>query len=219
MDNIKDIWRFEIRVGNSKHPRDGACVLDAVSWLMYGVLGDHPECVCPVIAKYVRSMNDCLPNRARQKLRSYIPHLAGSGDDDAQTARSEFLEQQVYHVYLPKLLRMIDEPMFAALYLSLRNWPERALINAYVYASLVRRFKKERSRTVGKLLSYAPLRASSPLGSLAALYITEAASYRMPIMDDELFATLDGLLKVVPSDPVAIDAAAAMDRFELLRTQ
>ena len=41
--DINNIWQFELRKGNSNNPKDGACLLDAVSWFEYGTLGDHPR--------------------------------------------------------------------------------------------------------------------------------------------------------------------------------
>ena len=57
---MTDIWKFDLKRGNGHDPRDGACLLDAVSWFQYGTLGDDPPCVCPVIATFARGVNDVL---------------------------------------------------------------------------------------------------------------------------------------------------------------
>lgn len=88
MTDLSTLWAFELSKGNSKDPRKGACLLDAVSWLEYGHLGDHPECVCPVIAAYGRIINDLLPHAERQRLRVYIPRLVGTVDKAAESART-----------------------------------------------------------------------------------------------------------------------------------
>lgn len=52
------------------HLADGAdmCVMEAVAYIAGEPWSDHPECVCPVIAAFMRTWNDWLPtddDRAR----------------------------------------------------------------------------------------------------------------------------------------------------------
>ena len=102
--NLIDIWRFPLRKGNSHNPREGACLLDAVSWLEYGTLGDHPPCVCPVIAAFGRGINDAMNNIGRQRLVSFIPRLVGTVDPKSERARAEYLAWQVIRVFAPLAL-------------------------------------------------------------------------------------------------------------------
>lgn len=95
MTEITDIWRFDLRRGNSKNPRDGACLLDAVSWFEYGHLGDRPKCVCPVLAAAGRGINDTLPWDARQELKRFLPRLPGTVDEEAEPKRVEYLVQHL----------------------------------------------------------------------------------------------------------------------------
>jgi hypothetical protein len=102
MTDIANLWRFELRGGSSADPRHGACLLDAVSWLEYGTLGDHPPCVCPdAIAPYARLANDFLPHLQRQRLKIFIPRLVGTVDPDAVRPRIEFLVRHTVRALLP----------------------------------------------------------------------------------------------------------------------
>jgi hypothetical protein len=101
---MNEIWQFDLRRGASKHPRDGACLLDAVSWFEYGKLGDHPPCVCPVLAAYGRGINDAMSDTDRQRLKPYIIRLAGTVDPAAEVRRAEFLAWQAIRVFAPLAL-------------------------------------------------------------------------------------------------------------------
>src|SRR6185437_8674407 len=101
MSDIGNLWKFDLRKGNSNDPRNGACVMDAVSWFEYGKLGDHPECVCPVIAAFVRPVNDFLDDANRQRLKLYIPRFVGTVDPASEQARAEYLAWQAIRVFAP----------------------------------------------------------------------------------------------------------------------
>ena len=99
--DLSDIWRFELRKGNSSDPRDGACLLDAVSYIEYGELGDHPPCVCPVLAAFGRGVNDAMSHEGRQRLKIFIPRLVGTVDPEAVQPRAEYLAWQAVRVFAP----------------------------------------------------------------------------------------------------------------------
>ena len=104
MSNFQSLWQFPLRRGNSNDPRNGACLLDAVSWFEYGTLGDHPACVCPVIAAFGRGINDAMRDTARQRLRVFIPRLVGTADPASEQARAEYLAWQAIRVFAPLAL-------------------------------------------------------------------------------------------------------------------
>lgn len=99
--DINEIWKYDLREGNSDHPRNGACVMDAVSWFAYGHLGDHPECACPVITEFAIRVNDMLPDDERQKLKPFIFRLLGSRDPASEQERAEYLAWQAITVFAP----------------------------------------------------------------------------------------------------------------------
>lgn len=90
--DVNSLWPFQLRRGASKNPRDGACLLDAVSWFEYGCLGDHPPCVSPVLAMIGQAANDWSEADDRQALRRFIPLLPGTIDLAADVMRVEYLE-------------------------------------------------------------------------------------------------------------------------------
>jgi hypothetical protein len=110
MTDISQIWQFDLRQGNSPSPRQGACLLDAVSWFEYGELGDHPACVCPVIAAFGRIVNDALDDTDRQRLKPFIPRLVGTVDPEAELARAEYLAWQSIRVFLPFVMEIVGVP-------------------------------------------------------------------------------------------------------------
>jgi len=86
-----EIWPFDLARGSSRHPSEGACLIDVVSWVRFGVLDDRPLCVCPVLAAYGRYLNDIFDDVSRQDLKVLISALARSRDPDAAARRSTFI--------------------------------------------------------------------------------------------------------------------------------
>jgi hypothetical protein len=52
--SVSELWQFDLTVGHSNDPSEGACALDACSWLEYGQLGGHLDCVDALISGSVR---------------------------------------------------------------------------------------------------------------------------------------------------------------------
>lgn len=102
MENTDSIWPFALTSGTSKHPKDGASLLSAVSWLVYGDLSNRPACVSEVVAEIARNVNDLLPNYRRQALKSYIPRLIDTNDGDStERARLRFVHQYIIGELFP----------------------------------------------------------------------------------------------------------------------
>lgn len=131
--DIAKIWQFDLRRGNSDNPRNGACLLDAVSWFEYGRLGDHPDCVCPVIAAFARPVNDALPDDSRHRLKVFLGRLAGTVDPGAEQERAEYLAWQAIRVFAPLALDAAGFSLYAA---RLRMF-EGSLADAAVVAKTV----------------------------------------------------------------------------------
>ena len=70
--NISEIWKYDLRQGNTDHPANGACLFDAGMWLVYGKIGDDPPCSCPVIRRYAIGLNDRFNDTDRQRLKPFI---------------------------------------------------------------------------------------------------------------------------------------------------
>jgi hypothetical protein len=69
--------------------------MSAVAWLSHGRLSDRPACACPVLAAFGRLMNDMLGHADRQRLKPFIPRLAGSRDGRALKRRCRLIVQLV----------------------------------------------------------------------------------------------------------------------------
>lgn len=69
-----------VRLQRGAHddPQDGMCVMELASVLAEEEFSDAPECVDPTIAAYLRSFNDRIPHRQRQRLRPYARRVLGT---------------------------------------------------------------------------------------------------------------------------------------------
>jgi hypothetical protein len=70
-----------IRLGAGRHdsPADGACVVELASVLANEPFSDQPECVCPVIAAFLRGWNDRSAYSERERmLRPYAARIVGT---------------------------------------------------------------------------------------------------------------------------------------------
>jgi hypothetical protein len=69
-----------VRLGAGSHssPAHGACVMELASMLAGERFSDHPRTVCPVIAGFLRSYNDRLPECDLDQLYALAPLVLGS---------------------------------------------------------------------------------------------------------------------------------------------
>lgn len=69
--------------GNGANGNIDVCAMQAADWLAGGTGKNyHPNCVCPVIAKYVIRLNDSfLFENHRDKLKPFIPKIIGTVAD------------------------------------------------------------------------------------------------------------------------------------------
>ena len=67
-----------IRKGRHDSPARGACVLELASMLAGERFDDHPRSVCPVIAGFLRSYNDLLPDGEHDELYAYAALVVGT---------------------------------------------------------------------------------------------------------------------------------------------
>ena len=148
--DMRDLWRFELKQGNSLDPRQGACLLDAVSWMEYGHMGDYPACVCPVLGTFGRYLNDMLPHDERQALRAYIPRLVGTVDCEATRHRIDALVRSIVTGVVPFLLDLSGFRKEAARLRqpALQTWPAYSLgwVVDYLLQDAKRRMAVEAAR-------------------------------------------------------------------------
>jgi len=69
-----------VRLAKGSHasPDQGACVVELASMLAGEPFSDRPRTVCPVIAGFLRTYNDLLPDSERDTLYPYAALVVGS---------------------------------------------------------------------------------------------------------------------------------------------
>ena len=94
--------------GSHAKPEDGMCIMEAVAFIAREPWSDHPECVCPVIAAFLRVWNDALPGDERNALlRPLIPSLIGTRGSKALAHRRAVLSADwLIRDYTPTWLRL-----------------------------------------------------------------------------------------------------------------
>jgi hypothetical protein len=109
MTAIIDLDAIELAEGAHPSWEDGACLLEAVSYVAGEPWTDHPECVCPVLAAFGRAWNDALPDDKRTELlRPFIPKLIGTRSTvDVQDARAFMATDWAVRTYTPVWLRAV----------------------------------------------------------------------------------------------------------------
>jgi hypothetical protein len=76
--SLKDLDRIKLVVGAHNDRTNGLCVMEAAAWVAGRPHTDHPPCVEPTIANLLRTVNDEVGDKDRQKLKAVIPHVVGT---------------------------------------------------------------------------------------------------------------------------------------------
>ena len=78
-----------IRIERGRHssPAEGACVMELSSMLAGERFSDRPRCVDPVVAAFLRTLNDRLAPRDRQRLLPYASAAVGTRGRRRDTRR------------------------------------------------------------------------------------------------------------------------------------
>ena len=90
-------------------PNDGAmCAMEAAAYIAGEPWSDHPQCVSPVIAAFMRSWNDALPDADRTRLLlPLIPETIGTRTTDAdEETRAWRATDWLVRVQTPAWLRL-----------------------------------------------------------------------------------------------------------------
>ena len=71
------------------HPDGSAmCAMEAIAFIAGEPVTDHPACTAPVIAAFIRTWSDGLPQTERDALiRPFLPRLVGTGGSEALERR------------------------------------------------------------------------------------------------------------------------------------
>ena len=110
----------EITVLHGSHPapadpeRPAGCLLELSGWLAGETWGDHPGCVCPVLAAAGRRLNDVITSNAERTahLRELAPLLVGSatGDREVERGRAYAIVDWSLRERLPLVLAALGRP-------------------------------------------------------------------------------------------------------------
>jgi hypothetical protein len=96
-----DLDTLVLRSGAHTSPSDGISLMEAVNALAGEPWSNRPSCTSPVIAAYARSLNDWLPDDARQRLKVYIPRLVGTAAPDLELRRAFACADAAVRVFAP----------------------------------------------------------------------------------------------------------------------
>src|SRR5689334_12851774 len=102
-------------------PNGVVCVMELASQLADEPWSDHPTCVSPVIAQFLRSWNDALADGPRQMLKPYALKVIGTntGAQDEET-RAWLVTDWLVRVQAPAWLQLAGLTEQAG---ALRNLP------------------------------------------------------------------------------------------------
>jgi len=106
-----------LKHGAHKSFNDGLCAMEAVAYIAGEPWSDHPQCACPVIAAFMRSWNDGLPDSDRTLLLlPLIPKLINTrGSRALEQRRATMAADWLIRVYTPAWLRLAKLETQAAL--------------------------------------------------------------------------------------------------------
>ncbi|HEX2053476.1 MAG TPA: hypothetical protein VHJ78_07110 [Actinomycetota bacterium] len=110
-----DLDTLVLERGRHSYAEQGMNVLEAVSFMSpQEKFGDKPRTVSPVIAAFLRDWNDELEDEPRQKLKSFIPRIAGSIlTEDVEEFRAWVATDWLVRVQAPVWLRAAELGEFA----------------------------------------------------------------------------------------------------------
>jgi hypothetical protein len=101
LNDINNLKLPPLKRGAHKSPDEGLCAMEMVAFIERLPHSDAPECTCPVIASFVRTINDNFNNEYRQKLLTRLPYLVGTVSNEHAQQRAEFLAWKAIHVFAP----------------------------------------------------------------------------------------------------------------------
>ena len=110
-DRLALLASIPLRSGSHGSVEEGMCAMEAVAFVAGEAHTDTPACACPVIAAFMRSWNDGLPDDARRDLylKRFIPRLVGSRDSLAVAERRSYLALDwLIRVYTPAWLDLVE---------------------------------------------------------------------------------------------------------------
>lgn len=84
---LAEVMGRELGAGRHGRWEDGVCVVEAAAFVAGEPWSDHPECVSPPLAAFLREWNDALDDATRQRLRPYVARIVGTAGDGRDERR------------------------------------------------------------------------------------------------------------------------------------
>ena len=202
---------FSLDRGDHDKAEDGVCAMEAVAWLEGLPHSDQPECTCPVIAAYVRTINDNMPNDQRQRLVPYLPKLVGTVSKQHEQKRAEYLAWQAIRVFAPISLRAEGQTEKANQLENFEGSLAAAASSAFAASAAANRAAASASAaSAAASASAASAAANADAASASAAANADAASAAayaardaadFTAVWDKALQTLDGVLAIGPQSP------------------
>ena len=194
------IGQVKLSVGRHKNAEAGMCAMEFVSWLEGEEFSDSPECTCPVLAAFVRRMNDNMSQAGRDRLLIFLPKLVGTKSPEHEKERGEYLAWQAIRIFAPIALRAIgledhaqrldQAKNFKAARAAADSADSAAAAAAVAYATYAARAA---AYTAYATYAAADAAADSAAATAAAAALAEATVW------DKAFSALEAAIDIGPS--------------------
>jgi len=97
---------IHLTAGRHALPAEGLCAMELTALLAGEPHSDNPRCASPMLAAYVRRLNDNMPEEERQRLGLIAPRLIGTAGSEAEEVeRAVSLAWHAVRVIAPAALR------------------------------------------------------------------------------------------------------------------
>ena len=199
-----------LMAGKHESAKGGLCAMEMVAFMERLPHSDSPPCTCPVIAAFVRGVNDLLPDERRNELLPYLSRLVGTVAPEYERERAEYLAWAAITIFAPAALRtakLFDHADALANFdksLGLNKAAARAAsaanaTNAAWAASVASAAWAANAASVARVASAANAANAARTARAAwAASVASAASVAVGALHDDCFRVLDGLLLIGP---------------------
>ena len=169
---------IRIQAGGHRSFADGACAMELVSYMAHETYSDHPKCASPVLAAFVRPINDRMDDDTRQKLAPYLIRLIGTvGTRGQEQTRAYMLADWACRVAAPMALRTRGFTTEAARLAALAPVIDKETANtaiAAAYAAIAAAYAAATANTA-IAAAYAAATANAAYAAYAAASVWDSA--------------------------------------------
>ena len=108
-ERVAEVANRGLNSGGHNNINDGMCAMEAASYIAGEPWSDHPECVCPVIAAFLRDWNDSLKDDERNKFITpelIIKTIGTRSTKEVERKRSLMAADWLIRTHTPAWLRL-----------------------------------------------------------------------------------------------------------------